>query len=195
MAHRAPLAVVPRPARAGSLLVRFLRAERGATAVEFGIIAAPFIYMMMAILELAIMFWCGQVLETAVANASRQIYTGQFQTSSTNANKTTAQLAAQFKSDMCTYVTALFNCSTDVSVDIRSAASWGGATPPSASKNGAFDTSGYSYQTIAPKQIGIVTAAMQYKRATKILPASSSLSNGNILLMATSTFMVEPYTN
>ena len=182
-------------ARASGLLGRFLRAERGATAVEFGIVAAPFCFLMMAILELAIVFWSGQVLETAVANASRRIYTGQFQTSSANANKTTAQLSAQFKSDLCGYVTALFNCATDVSVDVRSVASWGGATPPSATNNGNFDTSGYSYQSVAPKQIGIVTAALQYKRVTKILPASSSLSNGNILIMATSTFMVEPYTN
>ena len=180
-------------ARLGRLVRRFARSERGVSAVEFGFVGGPFLYLVFAILELAMMFWSGAVLETATANASRAIYTGQFQTSSTNATKTTAQLSAQFKTNLCSYVTAVFDCTSAVSIDIRNATDFNGATPPSPIVSGAYDTSSYSYQSIGPRQIGVITASMQYQPATKILASSTGLSNGNRLIMATATFMTEPY--
>ena len=175
------------------LLRRFVKTERGATAVEFAIVGGPFLYLMFAILELGLVFWSSQVLETAVANASREIYTGQFQTSAANANKTDAQLAAQFKTNMCNYVKALFDCNAEVSVDIRTAASFSSANSQQATNNGNYDTSNYGYQRVGTRQIGVVTAAMQYKLITRVLPSSSGMPSGYRLIMATSTFKTEPY--
>lgn len=184
-----------KPARASGLLRRFAGAEDGATAIEFGFVALPFLFLMFAILELAMIFWSTQTLESAVANAARQIYTGQFQTSSSNQNKTSAQLAAAFKTAVCNNVTSLFDCPNQVSVDIRNASTFSGATPPSPVSNGAYDASSYTYQAIGPNQIGIVTASFQYTTIVKMLASTTTLANGNRLIMATSTFRTEPYTN
>jgi len=59
---------------------RFIRQQDGATAVEFAMVAAPFLAMMFAIIETAIVFFAGQTLETAGADSARLIMTGQAQT-------------------------------------------------------------------------------------------------------------------
>ena len=58
----------------------FARREDGAAAVEFAIVVAPFLAMLFAILETALVFFAGQTLETAVSDSARLILTGQAQT-------------------------------------------------------------------------------------------------------------------
>ena len=178
--------------RIAGLVREFAGAERGVTAVEFGIVGAPFLFMLFAILEIALVFWSTQVLETAVANASRQIYTGQFQSDSTNANKTSAELAAAFKQNLCANITALFKCS-DVFVDIRNLSSFSSATPPPVVVNGRFNAGAFGYENIGQRQIALVTAAMEYPTFLPLLTGSGSLSNGNRVIMATAAFRTEPY--
>lgn len=55
------------------------RDEKGAVAVEFGILAVPFFALIFAIIETAMAFFAQQVLESAVQDATRIIRTGQSQ--------------------------------------------------------------------------------------------------------------------
>ena len=48
---------------------RFARGKDGIAAVEFGMVAAPFLALMFAIMETAIVFFASQTLETAVADS------------------------------------------------------------------------------------------------------------------------------
>lgn len=57
----------------------FARDERGVTAIEFGLLALPFFSILGAILETSVVFLSGQVLESAVQDASRLIRTGEAQ--------------------------------------------------------------------------------------------------------------------
>src|SRR5712692_11914383 len=59
---------------------RLLCREDGAAAVEFALVAAPFLALIFAIIETALVFFAGQYLETVVADSSRLIMTGQVQT-------------------------------------------------------------------------------------------------------------------
>ena len=59
---------------------KLARRNDGAAAVEFALVAAPFLALVFAIMETAIVFFAGQALETAVADTSRLIMTGQAQT-------------------------------------------------------------------------------------------------------------------
>jgi Flp pilus assembly protein TadG len=87
------------PAR---LARRFLRQEEGAAAVEFALVATPFLALAFAILEMALVFFAGQTLESATADSTRLIMTGQ------------AQLAGydetQFKTAVCDRVAGMFDC-------------------------------------------------------------------------------------
>src|SRR5471032_2864150 len=86
------------PRRSGWLpfaraLRRFVRRENGATAVEFALVATPFIALLIAILETALVFFAQQVLQTATTQTSRLIMTGQAQTQNLT--------AAQFQQAVC----------------------------------------------------------------------------------------------
>ena len=59
---------------------RFARRDDGVAAVEFAMVAAPFLALMFAIMETAMVFFAGQTLETAAADSARLIMTGQAQT-------------------------------------------------------------------------------------------------------------------
>jgi Flp pilus assembly protein TadG len=54
-----------------------LKDESGATAVEFGMIAAPFLAMVLAILQTSTSLLMSQGLDTAVQEAGRMVMTGQ----------------------------------------------------------------------------------------------------------------------
>ena len=56
-------------------LRRFRRNRRGSAAVEFALVAPIFFALLFAIIETAIVFFAGQVLETGVQDSSRMIYT------------------------------------------------------------------------------------------------------------------------
>src|SRR6266705_3556198 len=58
---------------------RFVRQQSGVAAVEFGMVAVPFLALIFAILESSVIFFAGQALETAVADSGRLIMTGQAQ--------------------------------------------------------------------------------------------------------------------
>jgi len=81
---------------------RFAKGEDGIAAVEFGIVAAPFLALMFAIMETAIVFFANQTLETAVADSSRLIMTGQAQSGGFTQQ--------QFKDAVCARILGLFDC-------------------------------------------------------------------------------------
>jgi Flp pilus assembly protein TadG len=78
---------------------RFISQREASTTVEFGLLAAPFVALIFAILQTAILFFADQSLETAAATAARLIMTGQAQTQ--------GWTAAQFKSHVCSAITGL----------------------------------------------------------------------------------------
>ena len=171
----------------------FLRSRDGATAVEFGLVAMPFLALLFAIVEVSLSIWTTQTLETAVATASRQIYTGQFQTAAANQNLTSAQLQAKFKTLVCSNVTSLFDCNALVTVDVRPVSAYSQAGYSSPINNGQFDSSSYGYQSSGGAQITLVRAAMQYPSVTSFLAPTTALANGSKLIMATAVFRTEPF--
>ena len=81
---------------------RFARHQRGAVAVEFGLILLPFLALMFGIMETALVFFADQTLETAVADSARLIMTGQAQTQNLDART--------FKDALCERIYGLFDC-------------------------------------------------------------------------------------
>jgi len=90
-----------------------MRREDGAAAVEFALVAAPFLALMFAILETGLVFFAGQSLDTVAANSARLIMTGQTQ----NMTQTT------FMNAVCANVSALFTCSS-MMLDVETCSSF-----------------------------------------------------------------------
>ena len=181
-----------RPWRVRCGLRVFRRDQDGVAAVEFGLVAVPFFALLFAILETALVFWSTQVLETAVANASRTIYTGQFQNSN---DETSSDIGAKFKAEVCKHVAALFPCETAaVRVDVRR---FTPGTPPPEVINSAtkeINEGAFGYQATRASDIVLVRVALEYPVFVSMLNSNQpNLANGKRLIMSSATFRNEPF--
>lgn len=192
-----PPADLPRNLEPGARVRRRMRGlkalrrnQDGAAAVEFAFVAVPFFGLLFAIMETALLFWTSQILETAVANASRTIYTGQFQSANAGAG---AEIAAKFKTELCKHAITLVTCNSPaVHVDVR--AFKPGDTLPALIKDGKVDPAGFGYQATTAGQIVLVRVAVEYPVFVPTLSRlDANLGNGKRLIMSTATFRNEPF--
>ncbi|MEZ5923528.1 MAG: TadE/TadG family type IV pilus assembly protein [Hyphomicrobiaceae bacterium] len=93
------------------------RNQDGFTAVEFALVIGPFLALLFAIMEVALVYFATFSLENATEQASRLIRTGQAQGFS----------AADFKDAVCERVPAFMSCEDDLIVDVRTFPSLGAA--------------------------------------------------------------------
>jgi Flp pilus assembly protein TadG len=163
---------------------RFRRDQNGTTAIEFAFVAVPFFALMFAIVETAMAFFFNQILETATADSARLIMTGQVK-----AQNMTQQ---QFKNQVCSRLPPLFDCASNVVIDVDVAANFAAAD---------VDKLQESDLSKAPKwnpgvggDIVVVRVAYPMKVWTNFLGASmAETSDGKLILMATSSFRNEPF--
>jgi Flp pilus assembly protein TadG len=165
---------------------RFVLQNRATTTVEFGLLAAPFVALIFAILQTAILFFAGQSLETAAAAGARLILTGQAQTQ--------GWTAAQFKSQVCDVITGLFNCQSGVYVDVETYSSFAAVGLGMPVSNGTFNSSSLGYHPGGPGDIVVVRLYYQYPVYVDLFGFNlSTLNGGYNLLAATAVFKNEPY--
>jgi Flp pilus assembly protein TadG len=170
----------------GARVCRFGRAQDGAAALEFALIAAPFLALIFAILETAMVFFAGQSLEAAVAASARLIMTGQAQ----NAGYT----ATNFKTQVCNQIVGLFDCANKLYVNVQNFSNFASSSTTPPYNNGQLDTSKMQYAPGGPGDIVVVSLYYQWPIYVSLL--SNNLANqsgNNRLLIATSAFRNEPY--
>jgi Flp pilus assembly protein TadG len=173
---------------AGHNMCRMLRDRSGATAIEFGMVAAPFLALTFAIFQTAIVFFAGQALETAAADSARLIMTGQAQTQGFDQTK--------FKQAVCARIYGLFNCNGSLYVDVKSYSAWSlvnTSLPVDASGNVQSDT--FGYQPGGPTDIVVMRLMYQWPVYVSLLGLNSMANSAGQqrLLMATVAFRNEPY--
>ena len=165
---------------------RFVRQQEGAAAVEFALVAAPFLALTFAILETAMVFFAGQTLEAAAADSARLILTGQAQTQGFS--------KADFKTQVCSRIFGLFDCANGVFIDVKSYSSFASVSTASPVSNGQLNTASMTYSPGQPGDITVVSLYYQWPIYVSMLGNNlSNLNGGNRLLAATSVFRVEPY--
>ena len=172
------------------LTKRFKRHDSGSTAVEFGLLAIPFFGCMFAIIEIALIFFAGQVLETAVGDASRFILTGQ---------SALPTLTLQtFTDKICTNsIKTLFTCA-NIKADVRKVSSFAGGNfgMPLDPVTHMLDTTGFTYTNTAPCDIVVVRVIYEwptFMRGLGLDMASNASPGGKHILMSTAAFRNEPY--
>jgi len=169
-------------------ICRFAGARRGTTAVEFALVAAPFLATLIAILEVTIFLFAQQVLQNAAREAGRLFMTGQAQNSGTT--------QTQFQDEICPMITALFNCN-NLMVNVQSYTSFSAANAaqPTLTFNGSGQvTNTWSYAPGTPGQVMVVQLIYQWPIVSGPLGyVLSSLGNGHAEMMGVSAFRVEPY--
>jgi Flp pilus assembly protein TadG len=174
----------------------FLADENAATAVEFGLVAAPFLALIVGIIQTFLVIFASQLLETVVSQASRQILTNQAQTAGT----TQVGFAAQ----VCDQVRILFNCN-NLMIDVEtyssfSATNIGSAFPQTNSTLPALTfnaqgqvTNAWQYSPGSSGSVVVVRVMYQWPVFGGPLGFNlANLPNGNRLIMAAAAFQNEP---
>ncbi|MCB4803590.1 pilus assembly protein [Methylobacterium brachiatum] len=196
--------IVPRAKpTSGCLLTRLRRDAGGAAAVEFALVALPFLALVGAVFQIAFQIWATQNFDRALQNAVRSIFTGQFQNANAAQTEAATMLAA-LKTTMCGTgagtIPTVFNCQA-VKIDVSTAGTMAGAsaaTPVNAT-TGTWTTGfGSNYACAKPGTIVIVTAAVQFPTLFNLMGLStkaftSGAGAGSSLLTSTAVFRTEPY--
>lgn len=163
------------------------RDESGATAVEFSLIALPFIALLGAILESAIVFLASQVLDTATADAARLIRTGQAQEAKYQ--------SGDFKTQVCKRLYVLFDCNK-VAVESTVFGSFSSIsnTPP-LNGSGNFDsTKVVNFQMGGASEIVVVRVYYEWPLFFNKLGFNlANTANGKRLLTGVASFRNEPF--
>ena len=90
---------------------KFASSERGATAVEFAMVAGPFFLVLGVIIETGLMLFSEYALQSAVSDSGRLIRTGQAQNSGFS--------VATFKAAICSTAGVLIDCDGKVTVYVN----------------------------------------------------------------------------
>jgi Flp pilus assembly protein TadG len=178
-----------------NLFGAFIKDRKGATAVEFALIAAPFLAIIVALMQTFLLFFAQSQLENAVRKSGRQILTGQVQTQ--DVSLTPTQAMAAFKQTVCNNAAVLFKCA-GLMVDVRVASQWSAADasmPTLTYDNSGNVTNAWQFN---PGNAGdIVVLRVIYLWPVFFGPIAFNMANqanGSRAIMASAAFQNEPAT-
>jgi len=168
-------------------LKRFRRDQGGATAIEFAFVAAPFFFMMFALIELGVLFVMDVTLETAVSQTGRLVRTGQAHDR--------AMSVSQFRQEVCARMGVFESQCTDrLLVDVRVIPRFTGQTPPDpVDENGELSESGLLFAIGGPRDIILVSAWYPQPLFTPLVSQGAERVAGQRVLNVTTAFRNEPF--
>lgn len=178
-----------RPVHSGKIQtpVRILTDETGATAVEFGVVAVPFLLILIGLLEMGLMFAAGAVLQGGTQEAGRMVRTGQIQSA--------GDPEAAFRDALCNHVDTLIDCNdlTYEVIELGEAGFQGAsAVEPVINEDGVMQPRPFDPGT--EDSVVLVRAAYLYPIKTPLFAALLADSAGNRkLFMSTVVIRNEPY--
>jgi Flp pilus assembly protein TadG len=168
--------------------------KRGATALEFAIVALPFFMLLFGLFEVMRIFLVQTTLEHAIAEESRKIKTGQ-------ANAGAGIDAATFKAGVCARMMGIVDCSNRLFVMVENQPTTGSLPSPMTTPT-VLGAPPYQQNTAAGSIVVVrgfymlplitpgLTSAFQNTTSTG---PSNNLGPSNRMLVATSAFRNEPF--
>jgi Flp pilus assembly protein TadG len=180
--------------RRGNRFAAFIKDRKAATAVEFALVAAPFLAITVALIQTFLIFFAQAMLETITRNMGRSIMTGQVQTQQ--------MTQAAFLTQLCNQGSFLFKCATGtanglmVDVQVVTGDNWSSANVgmPSLTYNGN-GTVGNSWQFNPGNAGDVVVVRVMYLWPVFFGPIAFNMANqanGTRMIMASAAFQNEP---
>jgi len=165
----------------------FRQDTRGATAVEFALLAIPFFLLLFAILETFLFLFANQTVSTATQAASRLIRTGQAQALS--------YTDVEFRDAICRAMAGILNCEAHLRVDVRIVDTFADVDlAPPMDEEGNLDPEDFAYDDGVAGDIVVVRAYYEWPLNTDILGIGlGNLGNGSRLITAATAFRNEPF--
>jgi Flp pilus assembly protein TadG len=186
--------------RSGSFLARlrrakgFWRADKGAAAVEFALVATPFFVLLFGVIELGLILMAQVDLENAMGAATREIRTGITQSATATADQKTQN--SNFGIEVCKRMLWMVgDCISNITVDVRTYSTFGAVSLNSPTANVAAILAGKpQFQTGGPGSIVVVSA---YYPWPLFIPGMDTLAlkgtTNKTLLTSVTSFENEPF--
>jgi Flp pilus assembly protein TadG len=183
-----------------SLLTRFRRNRDGVTAVEFGLVAVPFLLFAIGIIAVGLQFFTINALDFAVETASRKIRTGQAQRDNLT--------MGDFKNLVCESGGYYIEKDCDnITVHVQSAGNWADIDPTPCAAGGQMTPQTNTTAALADSsgggsQVVLVTVcfdwqmplAFPYLNYILMKPADGvPLQSGGSLIQSVATFRSESF--
>lgn len=172
------------------MLDRFRSDAEGVVAIEFALVAMPFLMLVAAIFECCLVCLGQLTLDTAMDRATRAVFTGSFQEASDGTDP-----GERMRKDLCVSF-VMFNCA-DLKVEVTTAASFaqsGARDPYDPEGKGLAKDFGSRFDCPGGNDIVTVRVATTVSRFFPFLDLTHRpVGHDRQLIMSTAVFKAEPY--
>ncbi len=173
-------------------IAKFTADSSGTTAIEFGMVALPFLMFAFGIMGTGLHFFTQNSLEHAVESTARKIRTGQAQQNGTT--------VSEFKQMIVDEAGPMIDVSK-LQVHLQTGAEWTDVTPTGCLDNSGTQTSGTGNSGDAIGQhaggageVVMVTICYEWDLASAMpFLQYGNMGNGSAMIQASTTFRTEPY--
>ncbi|MFK7840518.1 MAG: TadE/TadG family type IV pilus assembly protein [Bdellovibrionales bacterium] len=170
----------------GKLYKKWVCKDDGVTAVEFSLLLAPYMVLVLGIIEVSMMFLSANLLEGATNSAARLIRTGELQQSGQAPQDV-------FRTALCNYEMVFVNCN-DITVEVQTLGGTFGNFNLAAPQfdadgnlvSGGVDPGGANDRVL-------IRTAVRYDMMTPIVGSLLSGGTGSKLFMSTIVLQSEPF--
>jgi len=177
---------------------QFCRDRRGATAVEFGLVAVPFFAILLVIMTVGLHYLMYHSLERGVLDAARLLRTGEAQKAGMDLD--------DFRQLVCESAGSLIACDNHLVIHIKSSPTFAGLAPlTTCATNGSLTPSGGGGSDGIRTKAGdastavVVTACYNWEMGSGLwqlvwnLIAPAPATQGKTIMTATTSFRSEPF--
>lgn len=165
---------------------RFTQDRRGATAVEFAMIAAPFFFLTFGLLEVCLIFIMSTIMEHAVSEAARPLRTGEAQEA--------GMTEAQFRQAVCDQLFGVLDCDSKLYIDVRTVSDFASSSLGSPLDGDGEVVDDFVYQPGGANDVVAVRVFYEWDLITPLISQPLRNMGGNRhLLQANAVFRNEPF--
>lgn len=165
----------------------FCRSKQGGTAVEFSLIAVPFVFLIVGTIEMALMFTAQSVLQESTFTASRLIRTGQLQLG------LAGDPEQAFRDSVCDFSALLIPCN-QIQFQVKTLPSFADAQdeePEYDADGNLIDT---GFDAGGANDVVLIRVSYNYPIRTPLMqPVLGNVTGGKRALMSTLVMRTEPY--
>jgi Flp pilus assembly pilin Flp len=163
----------------------WLKNSDGATAVEFALVGVPFIFMVVGIIEMALMFTTQSLLEASTAEAARQVRIGAVQQGGGE---------DLFKQELCDFASVFISCE-DLQYQVVALGDFGDAQDfPEASFDEDGNLEDQQFDPGGVSDVVMIRTAYKYTITTPMMHAIlTNNSDDSRYMLSTIVLQTEPY--
>ena len=163
----------------------WVKKDDGSTAIEFSLLAIPFVFLVVGIIEVSLAFTAGTLLEGATNSAARLIRTGQIQQSS-------ADPETMFRDSFCQYATVLVNCN-DVVIEVQPLSSFSDMNTLAAQYDEDGNLQSRGFDAGGSSERVLIRVGYNYTMLTPLVGHLLAGEGSKLHFMSTIVLQSEPY--